>query len=104
MKLLSVWLSHFKHNYQDLHKVAVVVYYTFPMFLVASSLYDGLPIISVTSPSMFSSILLGMGILFVIHITLAGTMHSFDEGQSQKATTIGFYGAITILCLILLVP
>jgi len=71
---------------------------------VILSIIDGMPIASLERTSSLSSVLFGEIILAITHLTTAGTMYSYNQGQSERATTISSYGGLALLCIIVLIP
>lgn len=104
MKPLKDWVAFLKEEHPVGHKLLTFLYFVAPIALLVLGRIDQLPYVSTDSPSILSSIVLGEAILFISHVTTAGTLFSFSQGQSEKATTVACYGGLTLLLFISLVP
>ncbi len=104
MKLFTEWYEFLRREHSFTHKCLTTLYFVRPLILVALSRADGMPLASLERTSSLSSILLGEIILLITHMGTAGTMQSFNQGESERATTIASYSGIALVCLILLVP
>jgi hypothetical protein len=104
MNLISRWFETLKKNQAFIHSSFIRLYFILPLILIVTSLIDGMPLFSLKETSTISSIFFGIAILLSAHLSCAGAIHSYSTGETEKATSISFYGGVVLFCLILIVP
>lgn len=98
------WSKYLKKNNPAIHKIFLALY---PMALVLTlslSYIDGLPITSLRHASGLSQVLFALITIGLSHFTLAGVLHSYSKGFSDKASTIAAYGGLALIVVISCLP
>lgn len=104
MKTLKSWFEFFGNEYPKGHKALIKFYLIGPVALCILGLIDGLPLISLQSLSIVGAIVVGLVLLFISHVSVAGTLFAYDQGEPETATTIVCYGGLILLGITLLLP
>lgn len=104
MKTLKSWFEFLGNEYPKGHKALLKFYLICPVGLCVLGLIDGLPLISFQSLSIVGAIAVGLILLFITHVSVAGTLFSYNKGEPETATTIVCYGGVVLLGITLLLP
>jgi hypothetical protein len=104
MKTIKLWLSFFETEHPIGHKLLTSLYLFAPLVLCVLGFIDGLPAISLKSLSIVGAIVVGLILLGLSHLSVAGTLYSYDRGEPETATTIVCYGGLILLGITLMLP
>ncbi|MFA0809547.1 hypothetical protein [Microbulbifer epialgicus] len=104
MGALKSWMTLFKSNNPLEYKFLMVLYFAFPLVLLVLGLMDNLPYFSTDSLSIFGAILIGLALVLITHISLAGIFSSFSQGNSGKGVSVACFGGVLLLFIISRLP
>jgi hypothetical protein len=104
MKTIKLWISFFQTEHPKGHKALKRLYVVAPIVLCILGLIDGLPAVSIESMSIVGAIVVGWILLGLSHLSVAGTLYSYDRGEPETATTIVCYGGLLLLGITLMLP